>query len=111
MTTLEALADRVAHGLTVLRPEDEGEGVPKSRSAGHSASQPSPAPVSTTVSWHGVVGARLEELLYGLLNEMGAQDLIWRAGSNKGVTSADSGRDIEAVFSQPSPDGSVELTR
>ena len=83
----------------------------RSGSSKSSSRQPSPAPVTTTISWDGVVGARLEELLYGLLDEMGSQDLIWRAGSATGVTAADSGRDIEAVFSRPSPDGSVELTR
>jgi hypothetical protein len=42
---------------------------------------------------------------------MGAQELIWRAGADAAVTTADGGRDLEAVFNRPSPDGMVEQTR
>ncbi|MGW1183252.1 restriction endonuclease [Streptomyces drozdowiczii] len=62
----------------------------------------------TQVLWKEVVGSQLEELLFGLLEEMGAKNLIWRAGSESGVTASDSGRDLEAVFDRPSPDGELD---
>ncbi|MDJ0105559.1 restriction endonuclease [Rhodococcus erythropolis] len=71
----------------------------------------SPAPVSTSVLWGSVIGAQLEELLYGLLDAMGAKELVWRAGSDQGVTASDGGRDLEAVFVQPTPDGEEDRTR
>lgn len=67
--------------------------------------------MATSVVWEEVTGARLEELLYGLLDAMGATELIWRAGANEGVTAADGGRDLEAIFKVPASDGSVEETR
>jgi len=73
--------------------------------------KPSPAPTSTTVLWDRVVGAQLEELLYGLLDVLGAKELAWRAGTVQGVTAADGGRDIEAVFDRPTPDGELERQR
>lgn len=42
---------------------------------------------------------------------MGATELTWRAGTDVGVTAADSGRDLEAVFSSPGEDGSTAETR
>lgn len=63
---------------------------------------------STTVIWERLVGARLEELMYGLLEAMGARDLVWRAGTATGVTAADAGRDLEAVFDRPTPDGDLD---
>ena len=72
---------------------------------------PSPAPVTTTVVWESVVGAQLEELLYGLLEELGADELVWRAGTTSGVTASDGGRDLQAVFDQPTPDGDLDRTR
>jgi len=57
------------------------------------------------VEWPGLVAARLEELVWGLLADMGARDMIWRAGSASGVTAADGGRDIEATFRTPKSAG------
>lgn len=65
----------------------------------------------TQVLWNEVIGAHLEELLYGLLDAMGASSLTWRAGSASGVTAADGGRDLEAVFDRPSPDGELDRQR
>jgi Restriction endonuclease len=80
-----------------------------------------PSPASTTlgmleatvtrVPWTDVTGAQLEELLYGLLDAMGASSLTWRAGCTTGVTAADGGRDLEAVFDRPSPDGELDRRR
>ncbi|BCF86660.1 hypothetical protein RQCS_62050 (plasmid) [Rhodococcus qingshengii] len=61
--------------------------------------------------WDSIVGAQLEELLYGLLEALGAKELVWRAGSNHGVTASDGGRDLEAVFIQSTPDGEEDRTR
>lgn len=79
--------------------------------AGSSSDHPSPSPLTTTVNWQRLTGARLEELLFGFLDQMGAQELVWRAGSASGVTASDGGRDLEATFAVPSPDGTVEATR
>ncbi|CAL9571048.1 hypothetical protein SUDANB174_04796 [Streptomyces sp. enrichment culture] len=65
----------------------------------------------TKVLWKEVSGSQLEELLFGLLEAMGAQNLVWRAGSERGVTASDSGRDLEAVFDRPSPDGELDRQR
>ena len=75
------------------------------------AAQPSPDPVTTTVLWDTVVGARLEELLYGFLHALSASELTWRAGSDRGVTAADGGRDLEAIFSRPTPEGDLDQER
>lgn len=69
------------------------------------------SPTVTRVPWRTVTGAQLEELLYGLLEAMGATSLIWRAGSVNGVTASDGGRDLEAVFDRPSPDGELDRQR
>lgn len=52
----------------------------------------------------------LEECVYWLLDAMGARDLEWRTGSH-GTGAADGGRDLEASFYQPSPDGEMEAQR
>ncbi|MFC9228064.1 restriction endonuclease [Streptomyces decoyicus] len=65
----------------------------------------------TQVLWKEVAGSQLEELLFGLLEAMGAKNLVWRAGSESGVTASDSGRDLEAVFDRPSPDGELDRQR
>lgn len=74
-------------------------------------SGPVVSPVTTTVAWERVVGDRLEELIHGLLEAIGAQELVWRAGANEGVGAADGGRDLEAVFTSVTPDGDVERSR
>lgn len=69
---------------------------------------PSAAPVTTDVLWDSLVGARLEQLLHGLLDAMGAKRLVWRAGADAGVTAADGGRDLEAIFERPTPEGELD---
>ena len=59
------------------------------------------------IPWASLRGAALEELLYGLLDEMGAKELTWRTGGTGGGA-ADGGRDIEATFFQATPDGEVD---
>lgn len=76
-----------------------------------SESQSDVSPTSTRVPWRTVTGVQLEELLYGLLDAMGASSLVWRAGSATGVTASDGGRDLEAVFDRPSPDGELDRQR
>jgi len=72
---------------------------------------PALASTATQVLWQGVTGGQLEELLYGLLDAMGASSLTWRAGSNTGVTASDGGRDLEATFDRPGPDGELDRQR
>ncbi|MFF3653312.1 restriction endonuclease [Streptomyces sp. NPDC002181] len=62
----------------------------------------------TRILWEKVSGLQLEELLYGLLDAMGANRLVWRAGSTSGITASDGGRDLEAVFDRPGPDGELD---
>ena len=52
----------------------------------------------------------LEECVYWLLDSMGARDLEWRTGGSGGGA-PDGGRDLEAVFYTPSPDGEMEAQR
>ena len=59
------------------------------------------------IPWASLRGRALEELLWELLSEMGAKDLDYRSGGSGGGA-ADGGRDLEAVFYQPTPDGEVE---
>jgi len=52
----------------------------------------------------------LEECAYWLLDAMGARDLEWRTGGSSGGA-ADGGRDLEATFYIPSPDGEMDPQR
>jgi hypothetical protein len=52
----------------------------------------------------------LEQCVYWLLDAMGARDLEWRTGG-AGGGAADGGRDLEATFYVPSPDGDMEPQR
>lgn len=52
-------------------------------------------------------GADLEQCVYWLLDAMGAKDLEWRSGGSGGGA-ADGGRDLEARFYAPGPDGEIE---
>jgi hypothetical protein len=52
----------------------------------------------------------LEECVYWLLDDMGAKELTWRVGG-KGKGTADGGRDLEAMFAIPTPDGEVSMQR
>jgi hypothetical protein len=72
---------------------------------------PSSAPVTTNVLWREVTGIQLEELLHGLLDAMGASNLVWRAGTGRGANAPDGGRDLEATFDRPSPDGQLDRQR
>jgi Restriction endonuclease len=90
----------------VRRPLTDGE----SSQAG-SETPGDVSPTVTRVPWRVVTGAQLEELLHGLLDAMGASSLVWRAGSATGVTASDGGRDLEAVFDRPSPDGELDRQR
>jgi hypothetical protein len=62
------------------------------------------------IPWRSLKGVDLEECLYWLLADMDAKELDWRKGG-LGGGAADQGRDIEAVFARPTPDGEVEIQR
>jgi hypothetical protein len=92
-------------------PELLEDGMPDKDASPAGEPHGSPAPTVTQVVWSSVTGTQLEELLYGLLDAMGAGSLTWRAGSVTGVTAADGGRDLEAVFDRASPDGELDRQR
>lgn len=52
----------------------------------------------------------LEECIYWLMDSLGARDLEWRTGG-AGNGAADGGRDLEAWFYSPAPDGDMEGQR
>jgi hypothetical protein len=62
--------------------------------------------VPTAIPWKRLKRKDLEECLYWLLDAMGAKDLEWRIGG-KGDGAADQGRDLEAHFYTPDPDGTL----
>lgn len=62
------------------------------------------------IPFDGMRDHDLEECVYWLLDDMGAKDLIWRIGG-KGKGAADGGRDLEATFNIPSPDGEITQQR
>jgi len=62
--------------------------------------------IPSKIPWDRIQGKDLEELLYWLLDEMGAKDLEWRIGGASGGA-ADQGRDLEAFFYMSSPDGEM----
>lgn len=66
--------------------------------------------IPSNIPWEEFKGAKLEELVYWLLDDMGAKDLVWRKGGQE-VTSADGGRDIEATFHVPTLGGEMEQQR
>jgi hypothetical protein len=66
--------------------------------------------VPSEIPWGDFIGEELEELLYWLCDALGAQALDWRAGSVSG-TSTDGGRDLEATFHVPLPDGEIRPER
>ena len=62
--------------------------------------------IPTEIPWSNLKGKDLEELLYWLLDSMGAKDLEWRIGG-KGPGTSDQGRDLELSFYTSSPDGDL----
>lgn len=52
----------------------------------------------------------LEECVYWLLDAIGAKDLEWRIGG-AGKGAADQGRDLQAKFHVPSPDGEIQTQK
>ncbi len=58
--------------------------------------------VPTTVPWKTLKGRDLEECLYWLVDDLGGKELQWRTGTT-GESSADQGRDLEALFYPLSP--------
>lgn len=63
-----------------------------------------------SIPFETIKGHDLEECVYWLMDSMGAKDLEWRVGGSGGG-SADGGRDLEARFFSPSPDGEMEAER
>ncbi len=68
-------------------------------------------PLATNLDWSRLIGERLEELLWGLLSDMGAVDMTWRSGTTQGVHAADGGRDMEFSFRSPSENGGTVRER
>lgn len=60
----------------------------------------------TEIPWHDIKNKELEELLYWLLDSMGAKDLEWRIGGT-GAGTSDQGRDLAFSFYAPSIDGAM----
>lgn len=58
------------------------------------------------IPWGSLHGKDLEECLYWLIDSMGGKDLEWRLGG-KGKGAPDQGRDLEAHFYVPGPDGEL----
>lgn len=83
--------------------DDEVSEGPTARPAAH--------PTTTHLLWSGVVGERLEQLVWALVDDMGATSMLWRAGTTSGVTASDGGRDIEATFTTPSAEGEPVVQR
>lgn len=57
--------------------------------------------------WGSMSPKALEELTFAIVEEMGAVELKWRS-SDESINSPDAGRDIEAIFNRPTPDGDIE---
>lgn len=62
--------------------------------------------IPSQIPWESIKGKELEELLYWLLDSMGAKNLEWRIGGI-GDGAADQGRDIECSFYLASPNGEL----
>jgi hypothetical protein len=62
--------------------------------------------IPANIPWGQLKGKELEECLYWLIDEIGGKDLEWRLGGSGGGA-ADQGRDLEAYFYTPMPDGEV----
>ena len=58
------------------------------------------------IPWRDLRGKELEEALFWLADAMGAKNLEWRLGG-EGGGAADQGRDLEAYFYTPQPDGEI----
>jgi hypothetical protein len=57
--------------------------------------------------WDSISPVALEELIFALMVEMGAAEVEWRSPMGA-INTPDGGRDVEAVFNIPTPDGDVE---
>lgn len=66
--------------------------------------------VPSNIPWQELKAEALEELVFWLLDALGAKDLQWRVGATT-HHSSDGGRDLEATFHQATPDGEVVAER
>lgn len=64
----------------------------------------------SSIPFERLKGRDLEECVYWLMDSLGARDLEWRTGGSGGGA-ADGGRDLEAWFYTPAPDGDMEGQR
>ncbi|MGH1402865.1 MAG: restriction endonuclease [Alphaproteobacteria bacterium] len=62
--------------------------------------------IPSQIPWEEIKAKDLEELMYWLLDSMGAKNLEWRIGGSGGGTS-DQGRDLECTFYMTSPEGEL----
>lgn len=70
----------------------------------------SPWVIPAGIPFDSLKGYDLEECIYWLMDSLGAKDLEWRVGGANGGAS-DGGRDLEATFFSPAPDGEMEAQR
>lgn len=66
--------------------------------------------IPSQIPWEDIKDTSLEELMYWLLDTMGAKDLEWRIGGTGGGA-ADQGRDLECSFYMTSPEGDLTQQR
>ncbi|MCI0352100.1 MAG: restriction endonuclease [Acidobacteriales bacterium] len=66
--------------------------------------------IPSNIPWSNLKHVDLEECLYWLLDALGAKDLEWRKGGKSGG-GTDQGRDLEATFHLPTPDGELDAQR
>lgn len=66
--------------------------------------------VPTNIPWDDLSGEALEELVFWLVDALGAKDLLWRVGATT-HHSVDGGRDLEATFHSPTPDDDLVAER
>lgn len=64
----------------------------------------------TAIPFADLKARDLEQCVYWLFDALGAKDLEWRTGGSGGGA-ADGGRDLEATFFVPAPDGEMEAER
>jgi hypothetical protein len=71
---------------------------------------PLPLLVPSEIPFARLKGRDLEECVYWLIDSLGGKELEWRQGGTGGGA-ADGGRDLEAHFLIPGPDGEVSRQR
>ena len=63
------------------------------------------------LSFEHLTPEQFEEFSYDLLNAIGFTNVVWRKGAGRGITAADSGRDLEAQLLKKDIDNSTYVER